>query len=208
MGLYSFFDPRVISPCSSDSLFNHDSRSQRASTLCQLSQQRGEETLCCCLSLSDWSTTGPSQCLVPLTPPIPFCFRFHPSGMPVVLLLVLPAFTAVLLCLDGRSFTLTTVKYALALFPLWVAILPKLLHQPIDQQQYTYKDLASPHSRPGSEYLSRLYESFDSLMGRIIHCCFNLCFTYCWLWSSFSFLCLERIWIFWFLKCLVCPLSF
>lgn len=42
-------------------------------------------------------------------------------------------------------------------------------------------------------WISTLHISFDSLMGRIIHSCFNLCFTYWWLWSSFPFLCLQRM---------------
>lgn len=160
---------------------------REASALCQLSQQHGEEAPCCCWSLSDWPISGPRQSLVHLTHPHPLLFLCHPSGVPVVHFLVLPGLTAVSLCLDGCSSFLTIMKEALARFSLaWLPCFPNC--RTLNRPTATHLERLKPWL-----WISTRHISFDSLMGRIIYSCFNLCFTYWWLWSSFPCLCLEQM---------------
>lgn len=139
LGLYPFFDPRVVSPCCKVNLFHLDFRSQRS--FCFMPAQPAawcRSSLL--LQISFWLAylRPKAKACSPHTPN-PLLFLCHPSGVPVVHFLVLPGLTAVSLCLDGCTYFLTIVKEALALFPQHGCRASKTAAPSIDQQRYTYK---------------------------------------------------------------------
>lgn len=186
-GIISVFDPRVVSPCCKESLFNLDFKSQRS--FCFMPTQPAawwRSSLLLLISFWLAYLRPKAKSCSPHTPH-PLLFLCHPSGVPVVHFLVLPGLTAVSLCLDGCTSFLTIMKEALAMFSLaWLPCFPNC--RTLNRPTATHLERLNPWL-----WISTLHISFDSLMGRIIYSCFNLCFTYWWLWSSFPCLCLEQM---------------